>query len=170
MCGIGWFDSLLLLVRFETRAETVMPTKLTELIYKLPLLCSALGSMNNQDSWMELEGRQLDLMLRLDCNTQWWLLVYPEESCLIMRQDLVKLLKKKDYTKISGGFLILVVARLIVLSSHLPLSFCKGVGIMEVLPWQDCREEETKGPVQACCGSTCSCQDGCTIIRCSVLG
>lgn len=45
MCGIGWFDSLLLLVRFETRAETVMPTKLTELIYKVPLLCSALGSM-----------------------------------------------------------------------------------------------------------------------------
>lgn len=44
-----------------------------------------------------------------------------------MRQDLVKLLEK-IYTKISGGFLILVVVRLIVLPSHLLAQFLQWHG------------------------------------------
>lgn len=50
MCGVSWFNSLLLLVRFKTRKEKMTGTKLTQLIYKVPLLCSASGSMNSQDS------------------------------------------------------------------------------------------------------------------------
>lgn len=43
MYGIGWFDSLLLLVRVETRAETTKHTKLTELNLQGAITLLSLG-------------------------------------------------------------------------------------------------------------------------------
>ena len=43
MCGIGWFDSLLLLVRVETRAETTKHTKFTELNLQGAITLLSLG-------------------------------------------------------------------------------------------------------------------------------
>lgn len=70
-----------------------------------------------------------------------------------MRQDLVKLLKK-IYTKISGGFLISVVARMIVLSSQLPARFLHRSGNNGSAHLARLPGEETKRSVRTCCGRT----------------